>query len=384
MSPTSSARVDWPLPRGLMILLGGGAAVLVIAGLQAASEMIAPIFLALVVTIAVHPIRGYLERRHVPGWASTTVGILSAFVVVIGLFVVLVVALARFATLLTDYQDEFNDLAESVTGTLDDYGIGQRQISSLTDGFDASQLVATIGGWLASLAGVLSGLFFIVTLLLFLGIDAGRFPLKLDQARAGRGTVVSALESFAHGTRQYLVVSTVFGFIVAVVDTTFLAFTPVPAALLWGVLAFITNYIPNIGFVIGLIPPAILGLVEGGPALMVLIIVVYSVFNFVIQSVIQPKFVGDAVGLSGSITFVSLVFWAWVMGPLGALFAVPLTLLVKALLVDVDRDSAWLTPLLSGSAATPEQESSEQQPQRAPDDQPVVGVTAGPVTQNAD
>jgi predicted PurR-regulated permease PerM len=369
MSPTSSARVDWPLPRGLMILLGGGAAVLVIGGLQAASEMIAPIFLALVVTIAVHPIRGYLERRHVPGWASTTVGILAALVVVIGLFVVLVVALARFATLLTDYQDDFNDLAESVTGTLDKYGIGERQISSLTDGFDASQLVATIGGWLASLAGVLSGLFFIVTLLLFLGIDAGRFPLKLDQARAGRGTVVSALESFAQGTRQYLVVSTVFGFIVAVVDTTFLAFTPVPGALVWGVLAFITNYIPNIGFVIGLIPPAILGLVEGGPALMVLI---------------QPKFVGDAVGLSGSITFVSLVFWAWVMGPLGALFAVPLTLLVKALLVDVDRDSAWLTPLLSGSAATVEQESPEQQPQRAPDDQPVVGVTAGPVTQNAD
>jgi AI-2 transport protein TqsA len=384
MSPTSSARVDWPLPRGLMILLGGGAAVLVIGGLQAASEIISPIFLALVVTIAVHPIRGYLERRHVPGWASTTVGILAALVVVIGLFVVLVVALARFATLLTDYQDDFNDLAESVTGTLDKYGIGERQISSLTDGFDASQLVATIGGWLASLAGVLSGLFFIVTLLLFLGIDAGRFPLKLDQARAGRGTVVSALESFAQGTRQYLVVSTVFGFIVAVVDTTFLAFTPVPGALVWGVLAFITNYIPNIGFVIGLIPPAILGLVEGGPALMVLIIVVYSVFNFVIQSVIQPKFVGDAVGLSGSITFVSLVFWAWVMGPLGALFAVPLTLLVKALLVDVDRDSAWLTPLLSGSAATAEQESPEQQPQRAPDDQPVVGVTAGPVTQNAD
>jgi AI-2 transport protein TqsA len=82
-----------------------------------------------------------------------------------------------------------------------------------------------------------------------------------------------------------------------------------------------------------------------------LVIVEYSTVNVVIQSVIRTTFVGDAVGLSGSITLVFLVFWVWVRGPLGALFAVPLTLLVKALLVDVDRDSAWLAPLLSGEAA---------------------------------
>ena len=91
-----------------------------------------------------------------------------------------------------------------------------------------------------------------------------------------------------------------FGLIVAMLDTIFLAFTPVPVPLLWGLLAFITNYIPNIGFVVGLVPPAILGLLEGGPWLMVLIIAVYSVLNFIIQSVIQPKFVGDTVGLTGT------------------------------------------------------------------------------------
>ena len=80
-------------------------------------------------------------------------------------------------------------------------------------------------------------------------------------------------------------------------------------------MAFLTNYIPNIGFVIGLIPPAILGLLEGGPGMMFAVIAVYCALNIVIQSVIQPKVVGDAVGLSTTLTFISLVFWAWVLGP---------------------------------------------------------------------
>jgi len=138
----------------------------------------------------------------------------------------------------------------------------------------------------------------------------------------------------------------------AVIDTAFLASTPVPVPLLWGLLAFITDYISNIGFIVGLVPPAILALLEGGVDLMLLVIVVYSVVNFVIQSVIQPKFVGDAVGHAGTLTFLSLVFWGWTLGAVGALLAVPLSLLVKAVRVDVDPHSRWLSTMLSGDAAS--------------------------------
>ena len=122
----------------------------------------------------------------------------------------------------------------------------------------------------------------------------------------------------------------------------------IPGAFVWGVLAFVTNFIPNIGFVIGVIPPAIIGLLEGGPGLMLAVIVLYSVINFVIQSIIQPKFQADALGLTTTLTFLSLVFWAWVLGPLGAILALPLTLLLKAIFVDVDPRARWLSPLLSG------------------------------------
>ena len=348
MSKTPVAAPEWPLPRGLIILLGAGAAVLAISGLRAGSDLIGPIFLALVLTVAIHPLRGYLHKHGWPPWASTLLGILVAYVVLIAIVLALLYTVAKFATLLPRYQANLEELVSSVTGLLSKAGVGQDQIASISGSFDPRKLVSLVGGLLSGLLGTVSGLFFLFVLLLFLGIDAGKFPAKLTAQRPQRGAVVTALESFAQGTRRYLVVVTIFGLIVAVLDTGFLLFTPIPDPLLWGLLAFITNFIPNIGFVVGLVPPAVLGLFEGGPGLMLLVIVVYSVLNAIIQSVIQPRVVGDAVGLSGTISFVSLVFWAWVLGAIGALFAVPLTLLVKALLIDVDRHSVWLGPLLDG------------------------------------
>ncbi len=265
-------------------------------------------------TIAVHPMRGYAARLGVPPWAGTLVGIVTVYVVLLLLAASLVIAVARFATLMPSYQDKFDELLQSGLDTLAGYGVSRDQINDITSSFDVGQAVSVAGSALNGALSLTSNLLFIITLLLFMGIDAAHLPGKLEAARGERPAVVAALDAFADGTRRYLVVSTVFGLIVAVLDTAFLAFTPVPVPLLWGLLAFITNYIPNIGFVIGLVPPAILGLLEGGPWLMLLIIAVYSVLNFVIQSVIQPKFVGDSVGISGTLTFLSLVFWAWVLG----------------------------------------------------------------------
>ena len=112
-------------------------------------------------------------------------------------------------------------------------------------------------------------------------------------------------------------------------------------------IAFVTNYIPNIGFVIGLAPPAVLALLEGGVGLMVAVIVVYSVINFVLQSIIQPKIVGDSVNLSVTVTFLSLIFWTFILGGVGAVLAVPLTLLARALLVDASPGTRWAGTLLS-------------------------------------
>ena len=130
-------------------------------------------------------------------------------------------------------------------------------------------------------------------------------------------------------------------------DVVALGILGVPLAITWGVLSFITNYIPNIGFFIGVIPPALLALVDSGPWTALWVVVAYTALNFVIQSLIQPKFTGDAVGLNTTTTFLSLLFWSTVVGGLGTILAVPLTLFVKALLIDSDPRSRWVGIFLS-------------------------------------
>jgi AI-2 transport protein TqsA len=151
----------------------------------------------------------------------------------------------------------------------------------------------------------------------------------------------------------------------------------VPLPVLWAVLSFLTNFIPNVGFIIGLIPPALLALLTGGVPEMLLVIGVYCVLNFVIQTVIQPRFVGDSVGLAMTTTFVALVFWAWLLGPIGALLAIPLTLLVKALLVDVDPSARWANAL-AGSLERQPRPPREHRRRHAPAGDLAAARAGGP------
>ena len=249
----------------------------------------------------------------------------------------------------------------------------------MASSLDLGRIAGVLTGFTANILGILSSLIFIATLVLFIGFDSGKFPRNLFAARGerpscrrradvvreghphlphGLGDLRPDRRGHRHGRPGA---------------------ARHPGAFVWGVLAFVTNFIPNIGFVIGVIPPAIIGLLEGGPGLMLAVIVLYSVINFVIQSIIQPKYQADALGLTTTLTFLSLVFWAWVLGPLGAMLALPLTLLLKALFVDVDPRSQWLGPLLSG-VPLPE---PEPEPEAEPDTDPAADHLTDPVTETS-
>jgi AI-2 transport protein TqsA len=344
--------VDRGFPRAVVILLGLAGGVIVVAGMRSASGIVAPLVLALVITITVQPMRAWLNR-HVPPWASTLICVVVVNAVLLGLGVSLLIATARFGTLVAGYQDDFNQRVADLTQHLNAAGVSSEQIAHLTSGLDISDLSGVVSAALAGVADVLSGVVFIFALVLFMTLDGSTMPRHLADAALLRPGLIGALASFAQVTRRYLLVSTVFGFGVAVLDTIALEILGVPAPLLWGLLAFLTNYIPNIGFIIGLIPPAILALLDSGVGEMIAVIVIYCLLNLIIQSVIQPRVVGEAVGLSTTITFLSLVFWAWVLGPLGALLAVPMSLLVRSVFLDADPDSNWLRPLVSNRADDP-------------------------------
>ncbi|MFI6389274.1 AI-2E family transporter [Nonomuraea sp. NPDC050547] len=339
------------LSRGLRLLIGTAAAVIALAGIKHMSQIIGPAFLALTLTIAVSPLRRWLARKGAPGWVTVFVPLATVIVVMGALALSLVVALAQLATLVPTYAAKYQELLASLTAELGRLGITSEQAKTIFSGLDMGQLVRAAQGILTGLLGVMSAVVLIVLLLFGMSLDA-RFMHGAIQ-RLSPSPLVSALAGFAKGTCNYLVVSTLFGLVVAVLDTVALAILGVPLPLLWGLLAFITNYIPNVGFIIGLVPPALLALLASGPATMLWVIAVYCVLNFVIQSVIQPKYAGASAGLSTTLTMLSLLVWAYVLGALGAILAVPLSAFVRAVLLDADPATRWATPLVAGREITP-------------------------------
>ena len=341
------------LPRWLVVLVGVAAATIAIGGLRTISWLVGPVLLALVVVIALTPVQRWLVRHGWPRWASAAVLLVLVWAVLLSFVALLVVSVGQLAALLPNYAGQAEILMADVVADLNDAGLFSGQLSDLLEQADYGQLVGLATGLLTRLTDAATTLLLLLSAMVFLAIESGGFGRRLALVAAERPHLPIALSLFARGTRSYLLVSTVFGAIVAVGDGIALAILGVPMALLWGLLAFITNYVPNIGFVLGLLPPALLGLLDGGWGELWIIVAVYTLLNFVVQTLIQPRFVGDSVGLSMTVTFLALLFWGWVLGALGALLAIPLTLLVKALLVDVDPRGHWLDILLREEPRAP-------------------------------
>ncbi|HET9139334.1 AI-2E family transporter [Actinophytocola sp.] len=341
------------LPRGLIILQGLSAAVITAAGIYLMAWLIAPVFLSLVIVVCVSPVQGWLRRHGVRHWLATAALVLSIYGLLVVLGVVLVIGIGQLTSLLPQYAEAAHDLVDSITGTLARFGVAPEELQTMAGAFDPAQLTDLLGSMLAELGNAVSNTVLVLCLLLFISLESRYAGARIARIAAERPQIAVALREFAWSTRRYMVVTTVFGVLTGIIDGTLLALLGVPLPVLWGLLAFITNYIPNVGFIFGLVPPALLALLDGGWGLMLAVTAVYIVINFVIESLVQPRFLGGAVGLSSTVTFVTLLFWAWVLGPVGAILAIPLTLLGKALLVDVDPRAGWLRALIGPRTIRP-------------------------------
>ncbi|GAA3038974.1 AI-2E family transporter [Streptosporangium longisporum] len=348
------------MPRALVVLLCTAGAVVTLAGIREVGSIVGPVLLALVLVLAVSPVRTWLRGRGAPGWTLVAAPLVLVLLILLGMMAILILAVAQLAGLAPTYQKQFGELVVQAQQFAAGLGIGTDQMNQAIKSFDPGKIFALAQGFVSGLLGAFSGLILIVVLVLAMCLDARAFSGVLKAGAARRPLLIEALRNFARKTRRYLLVSTVFGLICAVLDVGALWFLGVPLPLLWGVLALITNYIPNVGFVLGLVPPALLALLEGGIKTMIFVIAAYMVINFVVQSLIQPKFLGDAVGLSTTVTLLSLILWAFLLGPLGALLAIPLSLLVRALLVDSDPDGDWAAALISGEVPGRDRPASDE------------------------
>ncbi|WP_409484051.1 AI-2E family transporter [Arsenicicoccus dermatophilus] len=342
------------MPRMLVILVGCAAGFIALQGMTAYQSLIAPAFLALNFMIAAYPLKSALTRRNVPEWLASIVMGLVVFAAVILFFWAMGWAAVSLVNEIPQYASKFQVYYDTSLEELSKLGLDQAKLEKQLQGVDPQSVMGYVTTLLNSLQSVTGLLAVVVMMLFFLMMDAAGWGARMDVARRHHPRVVDALDAFGGGVRRYWLVSSFFGLIVAVLNWGALLYLGIPLAAVWAVLSFLTNYIPNIGFVIGLVPPALMALLAKGPVTALYVVIAYCVLNFVVQSIIQPKFAGDAIGVTPTLAFVSLLFWAAVLGPMGAILALPMTLLLKAILIDADPRARWVNAFLAADHKTAE------------------------------
>lgn len=354
--PASGGRGFSPASRVLLTL---AAATVTIAGLFLARGVIGPFAIAALVVMVAHPVRRPLERRGVPAAAATAAVIVVAYLILLIMGSLLIIAVAQFVSLLPQYSEQLAALEDQLIPLITQLGLDSSDARTLLSSISPAQLLGLASAVSSAVLGAGAAFFFVLAYIVFMAADAGGFGGLVRRFADSKASVIDVFTRYSRAVRKYLAVNTVFGAIVALLDGIVLIAIGLPAPLLWVILAFVTNYIPNIGFVIALIPPALLALLTGGWGEFLLVVAAYCVINMVMQTFIQPKFVSDAVRLSLTLTFFSVVVWSIVLGPIGAILAIPATLLVRALLLESDPDAFWARWLTGDQSEPPDGRRTE-------------------------
>jgi predicted PurR-regulated permease PerM len=208
--------------------------------------------------------------------------------------------------------------------------------------------------------GIVSGLSnrgLIALMGVFFLVEATTMPRKVNSVTQEDDPDVLRILDLTEGLRQYMVINAAVGLLAAIVNTILLVLLGVEFAVLWGVLSFFMSFIPSVGFVISVIPPAIMALVQFGWQQMLIVIAAYIIINFVVDNVIKPRFIEEGVNISAAVTFVSLVVWGWVLGPIGAILAVPMALTIQAIFASQEQ-TRWLAYMM-GTGREPFEPTAE-------------------------
>ena len=357
----NSSTVLTPAMRILFLIAG---AFVVLWGMSTYAAYINSGLLAVLIVLACGPLVEWLRRHRMPNWATLLITLLVA-IVVIGIFVLfLVYATAQFAHTLPTYEQQAQALVQQAQNWLQSIGLDAAGSAAVADQTDTTGALNLTQSFLTSLSSALSSGFTLVMLMIFLFVDVILFPGRLAWQAAQGASYARRVSDFTTSLRQYIVVMVIIGTAVGTLNTVLFYLVGVPQPLLWGVLSGILNFIPFIGFWIGLIPPAILTLLAYGPERMLIMSAGYILVNATVQNVIQPRLVVTHLNLTPFMSLLSSTFWPLVLGPVGAIIGVPLTMAVHSLLLEVDPSTRWLAAMMTATRPDQGQSTKAQKASR--------------------
>ncbi len=302
-------------------------------------------FLAIIST----PPLFWLEQKGVPRIGALLIVIAGIIGILLIMATIVGTSLDAFSRNLPTYQARLQQTMEASLMWLGNLGItiSQQQLFKYLDPGAVFKLVANA---LNGLGSVLGNLFLIFLTVLFILFEASSFPIKLRAILGEHRASLNQFKKFTDNVKRYLAIKTWTSFATGVAVAIWLTILGVDLPVLWGLLAFLLNYIPNIGSLIAAVPAILLAFIQLGIGTAAWAAVGYAVINGVIGSVVEPRFMGRGLGLSTLVVFISLVFWGWVLGPVGMFLSVPLTMTVKIALESND-NTRWVAILLGSQAA---------------------------------
>jgi predicted PurR-regulated permease PerM len=293
---------------------------------------------------------GWLNRKGLPAWLSLLVTILVMILVLVGMIVIVGFSIGELVASLPKYADNLQGQQKSLQTFLDGFGTDTSSIQNM----DTHKLLGYVGTLLGGVVGLLSGVVMMLMVLIFLLIATPglttKFKIDFDEGSPTFGR----FRSLAVDLREYVGITTLINLGVGVIDAIFLFILGIDFPILWGVMAFFMGYIPSVGFWMALLPPFALAFMEFGATKALIVLVGYILINGGIQNILQPKMMGSGLNLAPIVVVVSIFFWTWVLGPMGALLSIPLTMVVKEIFLEAYDDTRALVVLMDAGNPPPE------------------------------
>lgn len=348
------------LSPALRILILAAGAVIVLWGMSTYASYVNAGMLAVLIVLACGPLIDWLRPR-LPKLAVLLITLLVALAVLGGLLVFFTYAAAQFVRTLPTYQQQAQALVADLSAWLQSKGLDSAGSQALAEQANPSAGLDFAKMMVQAVGNVLGNSITLALILVFLFVDVVLFPGRLTWQGLHRSSYARRVVTYAADLRQYIVVMVIIGTCVGAANTVFFWLTGVPMPLLWGVLSGLLNFIPFIGFWFGLIPPLVLTLLSAGWGRALLVAVGYILINATVQNVIQPKLVVSRLSLTPLTSLFSSTFWPLVLGPVGAIIGVPLTMSVQQLLLDVDPSTQWLASMMATKIPAEADEEQKQE-----------------------
>jgi predicted PurR-regulated permease PerM len=323
--------------------------VVVVAGLKAAQSIVVPFILSLFLAVITAPVLFWLKDRKVPTFFAVAILVLGTLVVGLLIGALIGTSIRDFSQSLPDYQRELAALLSSLLVYMETWGISIPK-SEILQFFDPGVAMGFVARTLSELSGLLGNAFLILLALIFMLAEASSVPGKLEAISGRSGESSVGIQRFVNSMKRYFVIKTIVSIGTGIAVWIALMLLGLEYAVLWGLLAFLLNYVPNIGSAIAAVPAVLIALLQYGVGAASITASLYIVINLVVGNVIEPRWMGRGLGLSSLVVFLSLVFWGWVLGPVGMLLSVPLTMTVKIGL-EASENTRWLAVLLDSEAA---------------------------------